>query len=505
VSARTRPRPCSSCGSGAGPPGDGPAPTHRLVTCVLGLAAAVTLCAIPITAARSAFAAAPELTRDAPDRDWRAGPIRYILTVKEDHQYKALKTDAERAAFIATFWAALDPTPGTPENERREEFWRRVEEAGRLFREPSLVGWRTDRGKFFILLGPPDERVNRVSEEIWKYVALPNPGGDPEVSMRFRRNSDGNFNAGRDALEYWDPAHESDGPAAGETFLAVRTKKGTREMMKGRIRMTEFPQTVVTADEFTAPLDAHLRLDVRRAGPGKDRVIVTLAAPPDPWRGAGDAAAPAPDMWLAVFVDDAKKGEAAGSHKTAMRLVGPAAAGSDRPLIFQGSFTIAPGAYRATLTIVERKSRCGLTHSAEFTAPDFGRRLALGSIALGRLRDGDGAPGAPLIPEPMGDFRPEDTLLFVYEVYNAEAAEGSPPDLDVTYEFMVDSEGGPRPAGAPIILRHQSSTALAYGLSLRGWPAAGYRLRVRVTDNRSGATVEEEAAFRIAGGTTPGP
>lgn len=55
--------------------------------------------------------------------------------MKEDQAYKVLETDEERAAFIETFWAALDPTPWTEANERRVEFWKRVDDANRMIRE----------------------------------------------------------------------------------------------------------------------------------------------------------------------------------------------------------------------------------------------------------------------------------------------------------------------------------------------------------------------------------
>src|SRR5881628_3484153 len=95
---------------------------------------------------------------DSPDPEWREGPVRYILLVREDHEYKSLKTDEERRAFIERFWAALDPTPATMANERRVEFWSRVEETNRLFHEGLAPGWKTDRGKVHILLGAPERR-----------------------------------------------------------------------------------------------------------------------------------------------------------------------------------------------------------------------------------------------------------------------------------------------------------------------------------------------------------
>ena len=103
-----------------------------------------------------------------------------------------------------------------------------------------------------------------------------------------------------------------------------------------------------------------------------------------------------------------------------------------------------------------------------------------------------------MIPEPDTVFRPGETILFAYEVYNASHGGGTKPDLDVKYEFFVDTGDGPRQAGKPVTLRHQSSEALGYSLPLRGWPEATYRARVQVTDNRSSATAEREASFRVA-------
>lgn len=442
---------------------------------------------------------------DAPDPAWREGPVRYILVVREDHAYKALETDEERAAFIVTFWSALDPTPGTEANERRVEFWKRVEEANRLFREAMRPGWKTERGKFYILLGPPDERDAPGPYEAWKYVALPNPEADPEVMIRFRRNSEGEYHVGLTKLEYWDPSRESDGPAAGDTFLAVRTKSGSREMMKGRIRMTEFPFAGVKAEYITAPLEHRFRCDFYKVKKKSTRVVVTLAVPKDQFRGAGGEFR-APDVTLSVAVDDASKGKAVGSFSESMQLVGGASMLMDRPLLLQGSFTIEPGTYEAVFTIVDKKSHRGVTRTETIEALDFGHGLALSSIAVGRLREEPPAAGVAggsgsvtLIPEPDTVFHAGETILFAYEVYNASHGGGTKPDLDVRYEFFVDTGDGTRQAGKPVTLKHQASESLGYSLPLQGWPEATYRVRVQVTDNRTGVRAEREEGFRLFG------
>jgi len=83
--------------------------------------------------------------------------VRYALTDGETASYKALATKLQRAGFIARFWASRDPDPGTPRNEAEEIFWHRVSAADELFSVTTVAGWRTDRGRIYVLLGPPDE------------------------------------------------------------------------------------------------------------------------------------------------------------------------------------------------------------------------------------------------------------------------------------------------------------------------------------------------------------
>ena len=440
---------------------------------------------------------------DIPDPAWRQGPIRYILVVKEDQAYKAFKTDEERAAFIEKFWAALDPTPGTDDNERRAEFWKRVEVTNREFQEGMAPGWKSDRGKVYILLGPPDDRERMGPAEIWRYQVLPGAGAAPGVMFRFGRNSQGEYRmgvheyVGRGALRYWDPTAETDGPAAGETFLAVRSENSTPQIIKGRIRMTEFPVADVKAEFATAPLDCRLRYDFYRVKRSSTRVVVTLALPKGQFRGAGGEFE-APDVTLSVAVDDAKKGKPVGRFSAPMRLAGGASPAMERPLVLQGAFIIEPGTYKAVFNILDRRSHRGVTRVETIEAPDFGRGLALSSIALGRLRGEPlAAGGAALIPEPDTAFHEGETILFAYEVYNAEHKGGATPNLDVTYEFFFETEKGQSQAAKPVILRHQTSDSLGYSLPLSGWPAGVFRVRVQVTDIRTGARAEGEGRFRV--------
>lgn len=99
----------------------------------------------------------PELTEKY--KDWLEKDVFYLITSREKSGFFKLENDRQRDLFIREFWRQRDPSPGTPRNEFREEHYRRLAVADRLFsRGTSKPGWRTDRGRIYIILGPP---VNR--------------------------------------------------------------------------------------------------------------------------------------------------------------------------------------------------------------------------------------------------------------------------------------------------------------------------------------------------------
>ena len=87
---------------------------------------------------------------------WLNEDVVYIITVKERIEFLGLKTDEDRGRFVEEFWRLRDPTPDTDENEYKEEHYRRIAFANQHF-AASTPGWKTDRGRTYILHGPPDE------------------------------------------------------------------------------------------------------------------------------------------------------------------------------------------------------------------------------------------------------------------------------------------------------------------------------------------------------------
>jgi GWxTD domain-containing protein len=113
----------------------------------------------------------------SPYAAWMNEDVAYIITDDERAVFQKLTNDEERNKFIEQFWLRRDPTPGTVENELKEEHYRRIKHANQRFRTVSgRPGWRTDRGHMYIVYGPPDELEDHPRGpqmpypfEVWKY------------------------------------------------------------------------------------------------------------------------------------------------------------------------------------------------------------------------------------------------------------------------------------------------------------------------------------------------
>jgi GWxTD domain-containing protein len=91
-----------------------------------------------------------------PYKKWLDEDVTYIITDEERAAFKQLSNDEERDNFIEAFWQRRDPTPDTEENEFKEEHYQRIAYANEHF-AAGVPGWRTDRGRIYIVFGKPDE------------------------------------------------------------------------------------------------------------------------------------------------------------------------------------------------------------------------------------------------------------------------------------------------------------------------------------------------------------
>ncbi|HEY6309113.1 MAG TPA: GWxTD domain-containing protein [Candidatus Angelobacter sp.] len=134
-------------------------------------------------------------------KKWLDEDVRWIITDEELSAFKKLSNNAERDTFIESFWQRRDPTPDTAENEYKEEHYRRIAYANEHF-AAGLPGWKTDRGRIYIMYGKPDSidahpmggPYQRPAEEgggqtetypfeVWRYRYLEGIGQEIEIEF----------------------------------------------------------------------------------------------------------------------------------------------------------------------------------------------------------------------------------------------------------------------------------------------------------------------------------
>jgi GWxTD domain-containing protein len=88
-------------------------------------------------------------------KKWLDEDVRWIITDQEMQAFKHLANDEERDSFIEQFWLRRNPNPDSPDNEYRDEHYRRITYANEHF-AAGKPGWKTDRGHIYIAYGKPD-------------------------------------------------------------------------------------------------------------------------------------------------------------------------------------------------------------------------------------------------------------------------------------------------------------------------------------------------------------
>jgi GWxTD domain-containing protein len=149
---------------------------------------------------------------------WLEQDVVYIITDEEREVFRSLLTPEEKESFIEQFWRRRDPAPETMENEFREEHYRRIAYANDHFSIGTL-GWKTDRGRIYIIHGEPDstqyhdqgEQYYRPMTEgggvtttyawqVWHYRQIPGVGSNIEIEF-VDKTMTGHFVFARDEMD----------------------------------------------------------------------------------------------------------------------------------------------------------------------------------------------------------------------------------------------------------------------------------------------------------------
>ena len=119
---------------------------------------------------------------DSQYKKWLNEDVVYIITPEERSSFLHLSTNEEREQFIEAFWARRNPDPDSPENTFKEEHYRRIAYANEHYAS-GIPGWKTDRGRIYIMWGPPDETDSHPSGGT--YERPPEEGGGETTTYPF--------------------------------------------------------------------------------------------------------------------------------------------------------------------------------------------------------------------------------------------------------------------------------------------------------------------------------
>lgn len=479
---------------------------------------------------------------DKPTPEWREGPVRYIISKDEDKAYKSCKTEQERAHFIDIFWKRRDPTPRTEHNEFKLRFRDRALDANRLYGETAMPGWKTDMGKVYILVGPPDEMVrDRMPRAgrgtvMWIYRVPPFPDLPPNTVIAFAKDTSGEFVLSSKPTWDSDVAHGLVlmGPKATDPeynypmipgkdplLLSQGVPFAQGEFETGFIygRMQQLPpkeealiHDVVTATSTFDSFPFKSSYSYFKTGSGATLVTVTLAIRTTSVQYKSVLGKELPDVVLfGKFVDqDVPDNQVAISSDG---YFAPAPqndkAGVDDFLLFQAMVPLKPGRYLAVFAAQDKVAGRVGTFRETIVVPNLtdSEALSLSSITLAQslvshpMAEGEKASpfqfgSLEVVQAAESEFKSSGTLNFYYQVYNAKKDEAGVASLDADYECFVKQEGKEVTLGS-IHVGPTSYQVQAYSLPLERFPKGSYKLRITVTDKLSGTKTTKDVEFSV--------
>jgi GWxTD domain-containing protein len=466
-----------------------------------------------------------------PTKKWSHGPVRCLLTPEEEKQFKSLKTEEEIARFIKEFWEKRDPTPGTPENEFEDLFWKRVAEADKRFVQTTESGAVSDRGQVFILLGMPT-RTDTGKNVDWIYENVPNVN-PPNFTVLFHSVPAGNLlQLSKKEFEEMISANEflrGLGPKAKEIYApppvvaeALPSVQETAAPPEAATEEAKILDSLAGSDLLPSAIPLQARVDLYQATKGDSFAVVTLAL------SRSDAGAGSP-VGFARFVPDAA--EAKRVTLAAADSFAPAEPENQDPagssLLFQGGAGLHPGHYTVFAGLRDPQSgKVGVVKQSLDVPKYEGADLVLSTVVLARTLEGPKAPPAVgegkkppyflgsfrVVPSLDGVFKQGSDLAWYYQIYNAASDPSTgKPNLTIEYNFLLKQtskehpEGEFRPVTAPQVERNRPSQIAAFSFQLvkphpgkkDGWVEGDYRLAIKVTDEVSGKSTTRELGFKV--------
>ena len=488
-------------------------------------------------------------------KDWLEKDVTYVITDEERKAFKKLATDDERERFIEEFWRRRDPDPDTDENEFKEEYYERIAYANEHFAS-GIPGWKSDRGRIWIMYGKPDERETHPSGgsydrpsyegggntttypfEIWFYRYLAGVGSgveiefvDPTGSGEYRiarspDEKDAMLNipgAGltlSEQLGLTDKAQrvggmggignnnytrEQDSPFARLQLLADLSRPP-------QVKFNDLASAVNTGVIEENPLNFDVRVDFFRQS--DERVITAITIQVQNKDLVFQDSGGLQQARINIFGRiTSVAGRRAGVFEDPVITTATAeelSDAKDRKSAYQKAVALPPGTYKVDVIVRDVASGAtGVRHIA-LPVPKYDpQKLSTSTLVLAAKLENMGdrpAVGqfvigqAKVIPNVSGIYRRGEPVGVYMQVYNAGIDQTTlRPSVDVEYALLKDGkEVGKQAEDWRGMSDSGQRLTLARLIDTRQLSPGEYELTIRIRDRVSGQALAPAAKFTV--------
>ncbi len=484
---------------------------------------------------------------------WLDEDVIYIITDEERQVFNKLTTAAEKESFIEQFWRRRDPDPTTAINEFKEEHYRRIAYANEWFRS-GKAGWRTDRGRIYIIHGPPSEiesyptggpyyrpawegggSTSTYPFEIWRYRHIDGIGDDIELEF-VDSVGGGEYRLALDPDEKDQLLHvpdigltraEQKGLASKSnrlppTFNTMREQDNPfrRYETYARVRAplsleSQELRQYVNVDVGYSSLPVEIRQDQFRLSDSQILVSLTAQIPNRDLTFKPEEGAEVARVTVYGLVTDLSGRIVTEFDDDLVTAYPPEhlAAGRQAVSLYQKTLPLEDrGRYRVDLVAKDVASdKVGVVSTAIIAAGYSGEKLGASSLVLSdRIQQLPEAPqqnemfvlgDMKIRPSLHDQFRAGSPVTAYLQLYNATLDQATlRPDLEVRY--IVTRDGIPvvelmREGESAVFSVSDRRLILIKALPVRGLPPGRYDLQVSVTDRIGGETVSVRSPFEL--------
>ena len=488
-------------------------------------------------------------------KDWLEKDVTYIITDEERKAFKKLATDDEREKFIEEFWRRRDPDPDTDENEFKEEYYERIAYANENFAS-GIPGWKTDRGRIWIMYGKPDERETHPSGgsydrpsyegggststypfETWFYRYLPGVGSGVEIEFvdptgsgeyRIARNpneKDAMLNvpgAGLTLSEELGLSSKAD-RVGGISMYGLSNYQREQDSPFSRlqlltdlqrapqIKFNDLASAVNTGVIEENPLNFDIRVDFFRQS--DERVITAFTIQTEnrdlTFTDSGGLQQARMNIFGRITSVAGRRAGVFEDPVITTATTQELTEAKERKSAYQKAVALVPGTYKVDVIVRDVSSGATGVRHVGFTVPKYDvQKLSTSTLVLASKLESLGdqpAVGqfvigqAKVIPNVSGIYHRGQPLGVYLQIYNAGIDQTTlRPAVDVEYVLMKDGkEVGKQPENWQGMSDAGQRLTLARLIDSQRLAPGDYELTIRIRDRVSGQALTPAAKFTI--------